>query len=63
MSAEKKKKPKYHYYILLDGKYVGDSWAVSEAKAINNYWWRHVKEGDEFHARDYEPTDFEAVRI
>ena len=35
MSAEKKKKPKYHYYILLDGKYVGDSWAVSEAKAIN----------------------------
>lgn len=63
MSTEKKRKPKYHYYILLDGKHVGDSWAVSEAKAINNFWWRYVKESDEFHARDYDPADFDAVRV
>ena len=54
---------KKHYYILLDGDYVGQTWAVSEAKAVNNYWWKFVKEEDPFGERAYEPTDFEAVCI
>ena len=55
------KKPKKHYYILLNGKYVGDSWAVSAAKAINNYWWKNVKLNNEYSTRLLDPSDFDAV--
>ena len=57
------KKPKKHYYILLDGKKVGESWAVSSAKAINNFWWNNVKDGNVYSPRDYDPADFDAVEM
>ena len=57
------KQSKKHYYILLDGEYVGQTWAVSEAKAQNNYWWKFVKEGDQFSERRWNPTDFEAICV
>ena len=57
------KKPKKHYYILLDGEKVGESWAVSSAKAINNFWWNNVKYGNAFSPRDYDPADFDAVEM
>jgi hypothetical protein len=54
-------KSKKKYYIMLDGRYVGESWAVSPRKAISNWWWKNVKEEDEFSPRDYDPEDFDAV--
>lgn len=54
---------KRHFYILLDGEYVGQTWAVSEAKARNNYWWKLVKEEDPYRVREYDPNDFEAVSV
>ena len=54
---------KNFYYILLDDEYVGQTWAVSEAKAVTNYWWKLVKEEDPFTVRNYEPSDFEAICI
>lgn len=57
------KQPKKHYYILLNGYKVGETWAVSEAKAINNYWWKYVKGGDEYGERSREPEDFDAVQV
>lgn len=54
-------KPKRHYYIMLDGDMVGESWAVSPEKAITNWWWKNVKDGNEFSPREYEPNDFDAV--
>lgn len=59
----KVKKPKKHYYILLNGEKVGESWAVSSTKAINNYWWNNVKYGNEYSPRDYDPADFDAVEM
>lgn len=61
MKKIKEQKPKIHYYILLNGNYVGESWAVSPAKAKNNFWWRWVKEEDPLHPRDYDPSDFDVV--
>ena len=55
------KQTKRHYYIFLDGEYVGQTWAVSEKKAVTNYWWKFVKESDPFTVREYNPSDFEAV--
>ena len=54
---------KKHYYILLNGEYVGQTWAVSEAKARSNYWWKAVKEGDAYAERYMNPSDFEAVCV
>ena len=59
--SESRGSKKRHYYILLDGEYVGQTWAVSEAKAVTNYWWKFVKESDPFTVREYDPTDFEAI--
>lgn len=56
------KRPKKHYYIILDGKCVGESWAVSVAKAINNFWWKNVKEGNPLTERILDPADFDAVQ-
>lgn len=55
------KRPKKHYYIIYDGQYVGESWAVSAVKAINNYWWKTIKEGDPMTTRTLDPSDFDAV--
>lgn len=55
------RKPKKHYYIMLDGRYMGDSWAISPEKARTNYWWKYVKECDKFSPRDYDPEDFDVI--
>lgn len=52
---------KRHFYILLDGEYVGQTWAVSEEKAVVNYWWKYVKCGDQYSERYLNPSDFEAI--
>ena len=57
------KKPKRHYFILLNGKEVGESWAVSPEKAINNWWWKNIKGENEMSPRDYDPSDFDAVEM
>ena len=61
MKPIKTKKPKRLYYILLNEKIVGKSWAVSPDKARANYWWKEVKEENEFSPRDYDPEDFDVV--
>lgn len=53
--------PKIHYYIILNGRFVGETWAVSPAKARNNFWWKNVKCGDVYSPRDYNPEDFDVV--
>lgn len=55
------KQPKQKYYITINGDYVGESWAVSAAKAINNFWWRECKRGDRFRSVNAHPEDFDAV--
>lgn len=55
------KQPLKPYYILFNGEWVGETWAVSEAKAVNNYWWKNVKGCDRFADRKCEPSDFEAI--
>ena len=52
---------KRKYNIYRNGRKVGESWAVSEEKAINNYWWRECKKYDQFTYTDYRRCDFEAV--
>ena len=61
MKPIKERKPKKHYYIILDGRAVGESWAVSPEKARANYWGKNVKYGDEYSPRDYEPDDFDVI--
>ena len=55
------KQPKRHFYIILNGEYVGETWAVSAAKARNNFWWKNVKQENEYSPRDYNPDDFDVV--
>ena len=57
------RKPKKHFYIIRDGRKVGESWAVSPKKAIANYWWKSVKKESALSSRNYEPTDFDAVEV
>lgn len=54
---------KKHFYILLDGEYVGQTWAVSEAKAKVNWWWDNVKYNDQFSYRAIDPSELEAISI
>ena len=61
VEAMKTNKPKKHFYILLNGNKVGDSWAVSSEKARANFWWRNVKNGDEYSPREYDPEDFDVI--
>jgi hypothetical protein len=63
MRQIRERKPKKHYHIILHGEYVGESWAVSTAKAINNFWWRAVKSEDQMTPRFYDPSEFDAVEI
>lgn len=46
----------YHY-----GRKVGESWAVSAEKALNNFWWREIKKFDKFTQTEYKPSDFVAI--
>ena len=55
------KQPKRKYYIIKNGCRVGESWAVSAAKAIANFWWRECKRGDQYRSTSYGPEDFDAV--
>ncbi|MBQ1508465.1 MAG: hypothetical protein IIZ47_03510 [Erysipelotrichaceae bacterium] len=57
------KQKKTLFYILLDGRYKGKTYAVSEAAACRNYWWNHIKNRDQYKVVDYYPEDFEAVSI
>lgn len=52
---------KRRFSIYHNGKKVGESWAVSEEKAINNYWWRECKRYDQYAYTDYRPCDFVAM--
>lgn len=54
-------KSKKEYYIMLNGRVVGKTWAVSAEKARANYWWKNVKYGSEMTPRDYDPEDFDVV--
>lgn len=54
-------KSKKHFYIMLRGRYIGESWAVSPEKAINNWWWKNIKGENEYSPREYSPSDFDAV--
>lgn len=54
-------KSKKKYYIMLGGRHVGESWAVSPQKAVSNWWWKNIKGENEFSPRDYDPEDFDAV--
>lgn len=56
---EKKRK----YAILRNGSIVGESWAVSADKAINNYWWKNDKKCNKFTQAFYYPSDYDAVEI
>lgn len=53
--------PKKHYYIILNGKQVGETWAVSPEKARANFWWKYVKGEDEMSYREYDPEDFDVI--
>lgn len=55
------KRIQQHYYILLDGDYVGQQWARSEEEACSRYWWKNVKDGDKYSYRFMDPSDFEAI--
>lgn len=57
------KKKKQRYKILFDGNYVGDSWAVSPEKAINNMRFRLVASGDVRGWFDVPMEDFDAVVV
>jgi hypothetical protein len=51
------------YYIMLNGKHVGKSYAVSPRKAIVNWWWNNIKGGDEWSYREYDPEDFDVIEM
>ena len=57
------RQPKKHYYILYNDEYVGQTWAVTEAKARVNWWWDNVKYNDQFSYRAINPEDFEAICV
>lgn len=54
-------KPKLHFYIIHNGRKVGETWAVSADKATTNYWWKNYKCGDPYSRTEYKPSDFRAV--
>ena len=54
--------PKHKYYIMCNGHYVGESWAVSEEKACTNYWWKNDKKCNAYTSTNMSPKDYEAVK-
>lgn len=61
MALPSKHKPKKHFYIIHKGRMAGESYAVSPEKAIANWWWKNIKQGNAFSPREYSPSDFDAV--
>jgi hypothetical protein len=61
MKSIEERKRKKHYFILLNGRMVGETWAVSPEKARNNYWWKNIKGECEYSPRDYDPSDFDVA--
>lgn len=56
------KQPKHRYFILHRGRKVGETWAVSEEKAANNYWWKEHKQCNPYTYTEWKPSDFDVVR-
>ena len=52
---------KKRFYIIRNGRKVGETWAVSVEKAVNNYWWKNCKECSPYTYTDFKPSDFDAV--
>lgn len=46
---------------MLHGKPVGKTWAVSPEKARTNFWWKYIKEENEYSFREYNPEDFDVI--
>lgn len=55
------RKSKKHYHIIFHGRQCGESWAVSSAKAISNWWWKYCKSESEFTYTDIRVEDLDAV--
>lgn len=55
------KKPKKHYYIIFKGEMIGETWAVSPAKARVNFWWKYVKDCDADTPREHNPEEFDVI--
>lgn len=55
------RKKKKHYYVMLHGEYMGETWAVSPEKGRVNFWWKFAKNEDEYTVREYNPEDFDIV--
>lgn len=59
-SSAKQKKNKY--IVFLKGTNQSyETYAVSSKKAVNNVWWKMVKEEDPYTPRNYDPEDFDCV--
>lgn len=56
-------KSKRHFAIYHNGYMVGETWAVSPQKAINNFWWRAVKYGNRYHYGRIELEELEAIEL
>ena len=54
------KVPKKKYAVLLGGRLVAETWAVSAEKAINNVRWNYYISQYDF---SYEMEDFDAVEM
>lgn len=57
------KKPKAKYAVMLHGRLLGETWAVSEKKAICNVWWSVLKEKDQFTISDYSIDDLDVIKL
>ncbi len=47
---------KHSYHVYLDGKFIADTYAVSEEKAVNNVRWNHFISCGIY---DYDMDDFD----
>lgn len=54
-------KPKKHFYIIRHGHCIGETYAVSQEKAVTNWWWNNIKHHDEMTPTDVRPEDLDAV--
>ena len=58
------KKPKYLYEVYRDDEYMGETWAVSEAQAINNIRFRSDEDEGGWLTSQYSGgSEWEACRI
>ena len=57
------KPKKKHYAVLLNGRLVEETWAVSAKRAISNVWWKRYKGQDQYSYTSYSVDDFDAVEL